>query len=253
MLPLFKSHFSIGRSILTLDLPDAESEGGSDSIFKIAVENNINPLILVEDSFSGFLQAKKNSEELGLQLIFGLRMSIAQDIEEKPTKDNRSEHKIIIFAKNDQGIKALYKIYNLAFSKGYGHLDYNNLKLLWSEDLKLAVPFYDSFIFINLMKFSNCVPDFTFCKPVFFTEDNGLPFDKLVLDALSKYCDQHEYETENVKSIYYKNKDDLKAFQTYKCLCNRGFSARGKTLSEPNLDHFGSDEFCFESWKTHEG
>ena len=28
----------------------------------------------------------------------------------------------------------------------------------------------------------------------------------------------------------------------------RGFG-RQKTLEEPNLDHFGSDEFCFESWQ----
>ena len=249
MLPLFKSHFSVGRSILTLDLPDAEVDRGPDSIFKIVVDNDIDPLILVEDSFSGFLQAKKNSELLGLQLAFGLRISLSQDMNQKPSRDDRSEHKIILFAKNDGGIKALYKIYSLAFSRGHGHLDYNNLKLLWSDDLKLAVPFYDSFIFTNLMTFSNCVPDFSFCEPTFFTEDNGLPFDRTVRDALNQYCKQHSYDTQEVKSIYYKNKDDLRAFQTYKCLCSRGFSTKGKTLNEPNLDHFGSDEFCFESWK----
>ena len=99
------------------------------------------------------------------------------------------------------------------------------------------------------MTFSNCVPDFSFCEPTFFIEDNGLPFDNIVRTALVEYCKQHSHKTEDVKSIYYKNKRDLKAFQTYKCLCSRGFSTKGKTLSEPNLDHFGSDEFCFESWK----
>ena len=41
MIPLFKSHFSIGKSILTLESPDKDKEGGSDSIFSIAKENSL--------------------------------------------------------------------------------------------------------------------------------------------------------------------------------------------------------------------
>jgi hypothetical protein len=92
MLPLFKSHFSIGKSILTLDLPSKHNEGGSDSIFKIADENNFSEIILVEDSFNGFLQAKKNAEELNMQLIFGIRFLVAEDIDEKLSKDNNNKH-----------------------------------------------------------------------------------------------------------------------------------------------------------------
>lgn len=248
MLPLFKSHFSIGKSILTLSHPSKCTEDGSDSIFKLAVDNNLNQVILVEDSFNGFLEAKRNCEDLNLQLVFGLRFTIAENIDEKLSKDNNNRHKIILFAKNDDGIKALYKIHNRAFARGFGHLNYEYLKSVWNDNLKLIVPFYDSFIATNLTSFSNCIPDFSFCNPVFFIEDNGLLLDEVILPSVQKYCADNKYQTEKVKSIYYNKKSDVKAFQTYKCLCSRGFG-RQKTLEEPNLEHFGSDEFCFESWK----
>ena len=97
MLPLFKSHFSIGKSILTLFHPDKCVDGGADSVFKLAVDNNLKQIILVEDSFNGFLEAKRNCEQLELQLVFGLRFTIAENIDEKLSKDNNNKHKIIIF------------------------------------------------------------------------------------------------------------------------------------------------------------
>ena len=75
-----------------------------------------------------------------------------------------------------------------------------------------------------------------------------MPFDFTVKPAVEKYCKENNFPTEKVKSIYYNKKTDAKAFQTYKCLCSRGFG-RQSTLEEPHLDHFGSDDFCFESWQ----
>jgi len=46
MLALFKSHYSIGKSILTLNDPSKTSEGGSDSIFQIAKDNSLDKIIL---------------------------------------------------------------------------------------------------------------------------------------------------------------------------------------------------------------
>jgi hypothetical protein len=97
------------------------------------------------------------------------------------------------------------------------------------------------------MRFNNCVPDFSFAKPTFFIEDNGLPFDPLIKSRVLAYVSKNKLTTESAKSIYYKNKKDVSALQTYKCICGRTFG--NKTLSKPNLDHFGSDEFCFETWK----
>lgn len=249
MLPLFKSHFSIGKSILTLDDPFTHKEGKSDSVFAIASENNLKKVILVEDSLTGFLQAKKQADALGIQLIFGLRINMKEDASINPKEEKQqSSHKIIVFAKNSNGCKLLNNIYSDAFTKNFNCVDKKTLKKYWkNKDLCMAIPFYDSFIFNNLIKFSNCTPDLDFCKPTLFIEDNSLPFDDFVSKKVEQYADLNKLKTEKTKSIYYKNKKDVKALQTYKCITGRIFG--NKTLSKPNLDHFGSNEFCFESWK----
>lgn len=250
MLPLFKSDFSIGKSILTLELPEKSTDGGSDSIFEIATSHNIKDIVLVEDSLTGFLQAHKNSKALGFKLIFGLRLCVCSDLNSDPKETGRKdESKIIIFAKDDNGCKLLNQIYSLAFTEGSGRIDYKNLKKFWKDSLLLAMPFYDSFVFQNTMGFNNCVPDFSFTDPLFFIEDNSLPFDFLVKEKVLAYCKKNNYKTELVKSIYYKNREDLAAYQTYKCICNRKYGGGDVGLVNPRLDHCGSTEFSIESWK----
>jgi hypothetical protein len=90
------------------------------------------------------------------------------------------------------------------------------------------------------------VPDFTKIKPNFWLENNNLPFDSILNKYVSDYC-KDKYKTQDVKSIFYEKKEDVEALQTYKIICGRKFG-RPSTLSCPNLDHFGSDEFCFESY-----
>lgn len=240
MIPLFKSHFSIGRSMLTLD---RSSSDGPDSIFQIIQDNKMNKLVLVEDSLMGFLHAQKVSKELGIELIFGLRLDCIG-----ASGDKTSKNKIIVFAKNGAGCRLLNKIFTNAHTSDENAISNKDLKSLWSEkDLKLAIPFYDSFLFNNAMYFSNCIVNFSFTSPTFFIESNGLPFDSIIKDKILSYCKGTDYKTQDVKSIFYKNRQDIEAFQTYKCICSRKFGKR--SLSKPNLDHFGSDEFCFESWK----
>ena len=249
MIPLFKSHFSIGKSILTLESPDKDKEGGSDSIFSIAKENSLKEVVLVEDSLTGFLQAKKNADNLNLKLIFGLRIDMREDASIDPKEESvKTVHKIIIFAKNSKGCKLLNAISSEAFTKNHNCVDDKILKKHWNnKDLLLAIPFYDSFIFNNLMKFSSCTPNFSFCEPTFFIEDNDLPFDNFISKKVKEYTSKKKIKTELTKSIYYKNRSDSAALQTYKCITGRTFG--NKTLSKPNLDHFGSSEFCFQSWK----
>ena len=249
MIPLFKSHFSIGKSILTLRDPSEHKEGGSDSVFSIIKENNLKEVVLVEDSLTGFLQARKVASSMGVKLIFGLRIDMCEDARLNPKEEvSNSRHKIVIFAKNSQGCKLLNAIYSEAFSKAYNAVDKKILKDNWDDkSLSLAIPFYDSFIFNNTMKFSSCTPEFSFTKPTFFLEDNGLPFDLFLRSRVIKYAEDNIFKLEKTKSIYYKNKKDVSALQTYKCITGRTFG--NKTLSKPNLDHFGSDEFCFQSWK----
>lgn len=249
MLPLFKSHFSIGKSILTLDDPSIDKEGKADSVFSIAKENDLKEVVLVEDSLTGFLQAKKVSESIGLNLIFGLRIDMCNDAKTNPKEEiNSSRHKVVIFAKDSEGCKLLNSIYSEAYCEAFNSVDQDILKKHWKEKhLSLAIPFYDSFIFKNTIKFASCTPNFSFTKPTFFLENNQLPFDLLLRANVLKFCKENGYDTESTKSIYYKSKKDVSALQTYKCITGRTFG--NKTLSKPNLDHFGSNEFCFESWK----
>ena len=249
MIPLFKSHYSIGKSILTLDDPITHKEGGSDSVFSIAVENKLKEVVLVEDSLTGFLQAKKNADNLNLKLIFGLRIDMRENASIDPKEESvKSSHKIILFARDAEGCKLLNTIYSEAFTEHHNCVDHKVLKKHWNDDhLVLAIPFYDSFIYNNLMKFANCTPSFGFTNPTFFIEQNGLPFDNFLEQKVKNYASKNNNKVEYTKSIYYKNKSDVTALQTYKCITGRTFG--NKTLSKPNLDHFGSNEFCFESWK----
>jgi hypothetical protein len=201
MLPLFKSHFSIGKSILTLDDPKKVTEGGSDSVFKIAKDNGLKQVILVEDTLIGFFEAYKRSKEMGIQLIFGLRLSMRNS---SLPEDEGSQHKIIIFAKDDLGCKLLNKIYSKAFCTNTGFLDYNDLKDLWSEDsLKLAIPFYDSFIYINNLSFGNAVPDISFTKPTLFFEDNDLALDFILKEKVKEFSINNDIPMTKVLIIYF--------------------------------------------------
>lgn len=242
MIPLFKTHYSIGRSILTLE--EVSDQTKKRSVFALAQDAGLKEVVLVEDSLIGFLEARKKCKEYDLDLRFGLRISVSNS----PDSDTDCQHKLVIFAKDSEGCKLLNKIYSNAYAYGNGVLNEDFLRENWKDQhLKLAVPFYDSFIFNNVMSFANCTPDLSFTKPTFFKEYNELPFDGMVDAEIDLYCKKNKYETARTKSIYYKNNIDFAAYQTYKCICNRGFKAR--TLDCPNFDHQGSNQFSFESWK----
>jgi hypothetical protein len=244
MTPIFKSTYSIGKSILTLD--DSEESEGPDSIITICNDNNIKTLVLVEDRMTGFIKAHNVCKENDIQLIFGLRITCCNDVTDESATSN---HKIIIFAKTDNGCRLLNKISSHAAMNCNNRVDFKYLNSIWEKDnVNLAIPFYDSFIFNNQMFLANCVPDFSRIKPVFLLENNHLPFDSIIESHIDKFtCGGNDYLMRWVKSIFYKDKKDYAALQTYKILCNRSFG-KAASLSSPNLNHFGSDEFSFESY-----
>lgn len=251
-IPLFKSHYSIGKSILTLNPPqEPKSPDSSDSIFDIAQSAGLSKIVLVEDSFMGFLQGKKIADTLGIDFVFGVRLDACQNTSAQDDEDlKKCNHKVIVFAKTSEGCKALNRIYTAAKTEHGGFVDSSLLKDHWSnKDLVLGIPFYDSFLFKNLTTFTTCIPSFDFTSPTFFIENNGLPFDSLVRSAVLDYCSSNNFETQNCKSIYYKNKSDFSSFLTYKLICGRNsFAGRSLSLEKPNFDHMGSDEFCWESF-----
>jgi hypothetical protein len=84
-------------------------------------------------------------------------------------------------------------------------------------------------------------------NPTVFLEDNNLPFDYLIREAALLFAKMNNFKTEEVKSIYYKNRSDYEAFLTLKCLNRKQFGS-GRTLDNPGFDHMSSREFCWESF-----
>ena len=246
VLPLFKSHFSIGRSILTLEDEEKE-ENQPDSIIDIAKDNNLKEVNLVEDNMTSFLQAYTNTKKYNINLRYGLRISINDDMNERSEESRQKTSKVVIFFKNEQGYKDLIKIFSIAAKDGFYYeprIDFKTLKSLWSDkNLILCIPFYDSFIFNNTLRGTVCVPDLEFTKPILFIENNSLPFDHIIKDKVLAYAKANKLETLNTKSIYYKNSKDFKAYLTFRCINNR------TTLNKPELSHMTSNRFSFESLK----
>ena len=70
ILPLFKSHYSIGKSILTLDKAGSSSKEGSSSIVDIVKENKLDQVFLVEENMSSFLDAFKNFNSIKVPFYY---------------------------------------------------------------------------------------------------------------------------------------------------------------------------------------
>jgi len=244
MIPLFKSHYSLGRSILTLENKDYPDDY-PDSIIQIAKEYNLKEICLVEDNMSSFLEAYTNTKLNNIKLNYGLRVSVTESINDKTDESRQKTSKIIVFSKNKNGHEILTKLFSTAAKTGFYYeprLDYDILKKNWTEDLILSIPFYDSFIFNNTLRNAICIPQFNFTKPLMFLEDNDLPFDLLIKNKIERYAKENKLECYKSKSIFYKQKKDFKTYLTFRCINNRTI------LNKPELEHMSSNEFCFESY-----
>ena len=243
MIPLFKSHYSLGRSILTLEDKD-EMDDYPDSIIQICKQNKMKELYLVEDNMSSFLEAYSNCRKNNIKLNYGLRISVTESMSDKSEESKTKSSKIILFFKNKEGYQQLTKLYSIAAKEGFYYeprLDYETISKNWTDDLILCIPFYDSFIFNNTLRNSLCIPQFDFTKPIFFIEDNDLPFDALVKEKALSFAEKNGLKIYKAQSIFYNLREDFKAYLTFRCINNRSI------LNKPNLDHMSSDEFCFES------
>lgn len=242
MIHLFKSHYSL-NSILTLEKPNKELKeieaNRPVSICDIAKFHKLEKVILVEDSIAGFIEAYKN---MPCAFLFGWRVTCCADLKVKDDESYKTNHKIVIFINNTQGYNDFLKIHNRAATDGFYYeprIDFQALKELWTDNLTLAIPFYDSFLHINNFTFNFCLVDFGELKPVFFIEQHGLPFDVKLKEVVEKYTQREKYPVEETRSIYYYRREDFLAYMTLKCLKNRS------TWSKPDLNFMSSDDFCF--------
>jgi DNA polymerase-3 subunit alpha len=249
VLPLIKSHYSLGKSIITLEKPTGKDSYPT-TAFDLVKSNNLDTLVLVDDNVSGLLQASKEAKECKVKLVFGLRIWITDDALEKSEAVLKKQAKYIIFVKNPKGYQDIIKIWSYASKDGFYYeprLDFKTLKTLWNEKhLRLVVPFYDSFIHLNSFESYTHVPQYDFTKPTFLYEDNNLPFDDYLREKVDKFTKENKLSLIPAQSIYYKHRDDFIAYLAARCLHNR------TTIEKPELNHMGSDEFNFQKWLINE-
>lgn len=243
IIPAFKSHYSLNKSVLTLEA----DPGDQRSILSIVKDNAIESPFLIEDNLSSFLELYYNSKERGIDVNFGVRITFCADISDKSESSIKTESKYIIFLKKSDGYESLSRIFSTAASKGFYYvprMDFKTLRELWHDSLDIGVPFYDSYLFNNHLKMNNCLPpDFWSC-PTFFWENNSLPFDEVYRKKLVSHVEKNYQECELIRmqSIFYNKKEDFLAYLAMRCI------GKKSTLQKPNLDHMCSDEFCTESF-----
>ena len=226
MIPLFKSTFSIGRSLLRVE-----------DLVDIAQSGDVKKMILVEDNFYGFRVINKAFLHAEIPMVYGVRLPVVQSsISEEPSK-------LIFFPKNNKGVAVVRNLYTQCFTSEGECLHLDKLEEGKLDDVSIGVPFYDSYIFNNIFNFGLCELCLDGFDHFYMEEDNKHPFDFQISSALKKL----KVKTEKCKSIYYRNKDDFEAFQMYKAICNRK-QGRVPTFSNPRLNDFSSNEFCYESY-----
>jgi len=246
MLPIFRSNYSL-TSVLTLDAPtDRENRLANqpDSIFDICNDYGLQDVFIVDNTLTGLVEAYENAKKAKLNLRFGYRVSVCRDLTDKTSESEITESKFIIFA-TQSSFKDLIKLHNISTTDGVYNgrprLDFKTLKENWSKNLALTVPFYDSYVYYNVLYGRQCVPELEFTNASYFIEDNGLPFDGLLINHIKQTIKDHEIIP--TKTIYYRERKDFKSYMTYRCILNR------TTFQKPELRHFGSQEFCMEAWK----
>lgn len=239
VIPFFKTHNSIGKSILTVS-----------DVFRLAGDNRLDSVVLIEDMMIGFPEALRLSKKTGIKLIYGIRFDICNSLEESYEDIVSSRCKMIAIMKNDDGYKDLIKLYTSVHTNDKKCIDYKILRDIWdsSSNIDFGLPFYDSFIAKNCLTLSNCLPDFGIKSPFVCVENNCHPFDDIVQDRVKQYCSINENRIVFCKSIYYENYDDFDSYTVYRLICGRSVYGNS-TLDKPNLPHFGSNKFCFEDWK----
>jgi len=246
-IPIFKSHYSIGRSILTLKEEGISKPTEADSIIDICKEYNVGYCLLIEDHIGSILESSKVFEKSNIDFNFGLRLTVCDDINDKSKEGRNSNWKCNIILKDIDGYKNLIKISSKASTEGFYYeprIDFQSLRELWNNNhFDFIVPFYDSFLFQNVFKLKSVFVDFDFCAPIFFVEDHNIIYDDILKNKILDYCGDNGYLNYEAHSMYYKKKSDFKTYLTNRCIYEK------VKLNKPNIDWMTSNEFCAECLK----
>ena len=242
----FSTHHSIGKSLLTVDKSSVSR--GLISALDIAKKHNLEQPLIIDSDISGFWQLFKNAKELGQKYSYGCKIWTCED---EADETGETDSRVSLVFKNDQAYYDFVKIYSRAstigYKKGRRRISWRALQDLWTDNFYLCVPFYNSFLARNNLVYnSRCVPNFGKIRPLFFLESHDLPFDSIIREAVLNYTKENGYETMNTHQVYYYRDADVKSLTVLKCITNRRMEG-GATLEKPELPHFSSDKFSFES------
>lgn len=232
MIPVFKTHHSIGKSILT-----------EDDIIRLHKESGLSHMVVVEDSFSGFRQLNNKANKEKINLVFGIRFDSKQD------KEQEKSSKVIFLAKNLKGIKFLKNIFTQVYCKDDGilYIDWILKKKSNMKNIQVVIPFYDSFLYNNFFFFGLYELNFGNLNVWYFKEDNKHPYDHLIEKRLERFVEDKK-DIIKAKSIYYEREEDFKAFQLFKAISNRT-GGKQPHFDNPGVNGLSSNKFSFESWK----
>lgn len=248
VLPVFYDHSS-RRSLLTYWGAKDVTPEGPQSIIELCKKASLKRCFGVSTNFHTFLEAWKGCKEAGIQFCYGLELTLCDDAAVHAEESLRTEHKVLVFMRNSAAYEDLIRLYtavhaNQANRYYVQRADCRLLAQYWTANLELVLPFFDSFIHANTLRYgANIVPSFP-VKPVIFREVNsGLPFASLIDAALDRYNGDRSHEEVRVKTVYYDRYAD---FEPY--IAERARHKRA-SFNKPNLDFMCSPRFCFEEWE----
>lgn len=241
---LFNSHYSIGESLITLE-DELEIDKGPVSAIAIAKAHNLPYISVVDSSLSGFVQGYESCKKNKIGFRFGYKVCVCEDINNKSEESFNTESNIVVWALNSAAYPDLVKISTKAACDGFYYIpriDYKSLKELWTQNLRLSMPFYSSFLARNTTKYnSRCIPDFSFTDPVFHLENHDLPFDPILRSAVQNFAKVNSYDTMETHTCYYYRREDSLKHQIFRCIHNR------TKTEKPNLEHYSVNNFCVEA------
>ncbi len=257
-LPLFTTMYSYGQCNLTVEEAGKTHTGNPASIVDLALEAGLKQVTIVDERMDDLPEAQKNLSKAGIQLVFGLKLTVVPDMADKTPASRTNESSIIVFMKDaapSKGISPSYldliKLHNRAWTVGRfdkGRIDWKMLCELWTPNLVLALPFFSSFISRNLLTMASIVPQLP-CAPWVFKEvDSQIPFSPLIEQAIDQYAQTNQVSIQSVKSIYYPTQASFKDYTIFRASRTRSKGKSG-TYSAPNVDNLCSDQFSFEAWR----
>lgn len=252
IVPIFYDHSS-QKSLLTFWTGKDCKPNGPQSIIEIAKGNALKSICFVSTNYATFSEAWRACNDANIKLVFGIEMLFCEDASIKNEASLKTEHKVIIFARNSTGHKDLLKVFSECHAKPENkyykqRFDPIQLERLWTDNLELYIPFFDGFISKNLLQYgASIMPDFSFCGKnvgLFREQATEHPHEQIINAGIDSFLSVHpNWKQVKTKTIYYKARSDYRAYNVYRAIQNR------KPFSSPNLEFFCSPAFCFESWK----